>query len=467
MYSLSIDYLFNRVYDVLLWIKYTWLFTILRNDKGEYIDAVSYRDWDGLRDRGWFDEYLALQEGTLPDTQTHISLWQHLLEKMGIRVVDSDGDGIPNISDSRPFDSDNTTKAELKERFEQDYSFFDHLRDLFGIGPKDSDKDGVPDSYEKAHGTDPENPDTDHDGLVDGRELLHGTDPLNPDTDGDMVLDGRDEAPLDVNVSSVGLDSDGDGVSDAVEKVIGTDPFNKDSDSDGIMDNMDTYPLDPENISKLPSFDIDKATAGFHLSIQNPILSFFSDILSILSIFALVLLVYVVSRWFSVFVEGLDHFEHHFGHDDHHGSSHKEGHHVIEDTSHANNNDHVVLGIPGLPLGEHQGHAPVPIVEQENHPKFSIIEGYMSSTSEALWRIGIMEADNLLGEALREKGYQGEGVGEMLKNASFRTVDLAWDAHKIRNRIAHEGSNFELTEREAKRAFSLFESVFRDLKVIT
>jgi hypothetical protein len=90
----------------------------------------------------------------------------------------------------------------------------------------------------------------------------------------------------------------------------------------------------------------------------------------------------------------------------------------------------------------------------------------MSSKSEALWRIGIMEADNLLLEILTEKGYEGEGVGEKLKNASFRTVDLAWDAHKIRNRIAHEGSDFQLTEREAKRGFTLFESVFRDLKAI-
>lgn len=466
MYSLSLDYIFNRVYDVLLWIKYTWLFTILRKDKGEYLDAVTYRDWDGLRDRGWFDDYVALQEGKIPQPEQHVSLWQQLLEKLGIRVRDTDGDGIPDISDSRPYDADNTTKAELKERFEQDYSFFDHVRDMFGIGPKDSDKDGVPDSYEKVHGMDPKNPDTDHDGLVDGKELLSGTDPLNPDTDGDMVLDGRDEAPLDANVSSLGKDSDGDGVSDAVEKILGTDPLKKDSDGDGITDNMDTYPLDPENLGKIPALDLEKATSGLHFSIQNPILSFFSDALSVVAVLLLFFLAWVIFRWFSVFVEGLDHFEHHFGHDDHHGASHGGTHHVIEDTSHTGKSEHVVAGIPGLPLGSHEEHPVVPIVERESHPKFAIIEGYMSSTSEALWRIGIMEADNLLGEVLREKGYQGEGVGEMLKNASFRTVDLAWDAHKVRNRIAHEGSNFELTEREAKRAFSLFESVFRDLKVI-
>jgi hypothetical protein len=90
----------------------------------------------------------------------------------------------------------------------------------------------------------------------------------------------------------------------------------------------------------------------------------------------------------------------------------------------------------------------------------------MSSESEALWRIGLLEADNMLAEVLREKGYQGETVSDLLKSASFKTVQLAWDAHGVRNRIAHEGSDFELTEREAKRAFTLYESVFRELKVI-
>jgi hypothetical protein len=58
-----------------------------------------------------------------------------------------------------------------------------------------------------------------------------------------------------------------------------------------------------------------------------------------------------------------------------------------------------------------------------------------------------------LAEVLRDKGYVGETVADMLKTASFKTVQLAWDAHGIRNRIAHEGSDFQLTEREAKRAF--------------
>lgn len=461
MYSLSIDYIFNRIYDVLLWIKYTWLFTILRKDEGVYLEEYSWREWDGLRDRGWFDGYLAQKEAIVPPVEVHLSLWQKMLEALGVKLPDSDGDGIPDVTDSSPYDKDNLSKAELKERYEADYTFSDHFRDVFGIGPKDRDKDGVPDSYELAHGLDPMNPDSDRDGVLDGQELIQGTNPLNSDTDGDLVLDGRDEAPLDGNTSSLGKDSDGDGVSDVVEKILGTDPFKKDTDGDGITDNMDTYALDPENLGQIVPLDVSKSTEGLHFSIQNPVLSFFSDVISILTFVIVLWFVYAVMRWFLSFLEGFNHYEHHFGHDDHHGGSHKG--HIIKDS---HQSEEMPAGIHGLPVFDNVPAVPPTYQEFTDHPKFAVIQGYMSSQSEALWRIGIMEADNVLLEVLREKGYQGDGVGEMLKGASFKTVDLAWDAHKIRNRIAHEGSDFELTEREAKRAFMLFESVLRDLKAI-
>lgn len=458
MYSLSIDYLFNRIYDVLLWIKYTWLFTIVRKDPGTYLEEHKLREWDGLRDRGWFDSYLAKQEGVPLSSDVHISVWQKILETFGVKAKDSDGDGIPDTTDSKPFDADNLSKAELKERYEADYSFSDHFRDWFGVGPKDSDKDGVPNSFEKAHGMDPKFGDSDRDGILDGQELLQGTDPLNSDTDNDMVLDGRDEAPLDPQISSIGVDTDGDGVSDAIEKILGTDMYLKDTDGDGITDNMDTYALDPQNLSQIQVPTISDLTNGVQFSIQNPVLSFFADVISVMAVAMLMVIVYAATRWFIIFLEGMNHYEHHFGHDDH---STRPTSHVIKDSESS-----LPAGIPNLPVNENAPATPPTYKEFTDHPKFAVIQGYMSSQSEALWRIGIMEADNVLLEVLKEKGYQGDGVGEMLKNASFRTVDLAWDAHKIRNRIAHEGSDFELTEREAKRAFVLYESVLRDLKAI-
>lgn len=461
MYSLSIDYIFNRIYDVLLWIKYTWFFTLLRNDPQNYLSAHENREWDGLRDRGWFDDYLRAKDAVVPPADLHHSLWQKILEAIGVKLPDSDGDGIPDISDTSPYDPNNLTKTQLKERYQEDYNFSDHVRDIFGIGPKDSDGDGVPDSYEVAHGMDPHNPDSDRDGLTDGQELLMGTNPLNNDTDHDGVIEGRDESPLDANNTSIGPDSDGDGVSDKIEKILGTDIHNKDTDGDGIPDGMDTYPLDPNNVSQVAQFDVAKNTESLHFGIQNPVLSLFTDLLSILTIVFIVVLVYVSMRWFLVFLKSLNHYEHHFGDEHAHTSSHTL--HTIKHTQ----EESMPAGIANLPVFEEAPALPPTVQEFKDHPKFAVINGYMSSNSEALWRIGIMEADNLLSEVLRDKGYKGEGVAEMLKTASFKTIDLAWDAHKIRNRIAHEGSEFELTEREAKRAFILYESVLRELKAIS
>jgi hypothetical protein len=456
MYSLSIDYLFNRVYDILLWIKYVWLFVILRTNPQDYLDTYEDRSWDGLRDRGWFDAYVQ-NKNLIVTPDVHISLWYRMLEKMGFNLKDSDGDGIPNISDSSPYDAYNLSAAQVKERYQLDYNFSDKFRDFFGINPKDSDNDGVPNSYEISHDMNINNPDSDSDGVFDGQELIQSTDPLNPDTDHDGIIDGRDEAPLDSNVSSLNFDSDGDGVSNKIEKILGTDIYNRDSDGDGIPDGMDTYPLDSNNISQITPFDISKHTDGFSFSIQNPVLSLFVDFLSVVLVIFLVVLVYVSFRWFIVFLESLNHYENHFetdgkGKGDLHIIKHKE--------------ETLPSGIANLPILEETPSLPPEEKEFDEHPRFAIIKGYMSSNSEALWRIGIMEADNMLQEILREKGYQGEGVGEMLQNASFKTIDLAWDAHKLRNRIAHTGSDFVLTEREAKRGFTLYEAVFRELGAI-
>lgn len=451
MASYSIDWLFNRVYDLLLWCKYAWLFGVLRTKPEEYIAAIQSRDWDGLRDRGWFDEYFAAQQNAVPPVDMSASLWQKLTDTLGFHPKDSDHDGIPDISDPSPYDPLNASSAQLKERYQVDYAFSDKVRDFFGLSPKDSDNDGVPDSYERAHGMNDHDPDTDHDGLPDGQELLRGTDPRNNDTDHDLVLDGRDEAPLDPRISSQGLDSDGDGVSDAMEKVFAMDPYSKDTDSDGIPDGMDTYPLDPTNTQPIALLDFSQQTQGLQWHIQNPVLSFFASSFSLFAVIGIVFLIFFILLFVYEYWSALVHYEHHFN------DSHSHGKH--ED-------DHMPAGIAGLPIGEFvTPHAP-DHEEFKQHPRWAIIEGYMASPTEALWRIGILEADTMLDEVLREKGYKGADVGELLNGASFKTVQLAWDAHKIRNRIAHDGSTFPLSDREAKRAHALYEAVFKELKAI-
>ncbi len=94
---------------------------------------------------------------------------------------------------------------------------------------------------------------------------------------------------------------------------------------------------------------------------------------------------------------------------------------------------------------------------------------HLNSTNQADWRQAIIEADIMLEELLRVSGYHGDSVGEMLKSvepSDFLSLDSAWNAHKVRNRIAHDGSDFELNEREAKVTIAEFETVFKEFKII-
>ncbi len=100
------------------------------------------------------------------------------------------------------------------------------------------------------------------------------------------------------------------------------------------------------------------------------------------------------------------------------------------------------------------------------NPRWQHIESLMEGRSPSEWREAITEADILLDDALTEKGYSGDSIGDKLKGARFATIHEAWEAHKVRNQIAHEGSAFELSETLARRTLAQYESVFRELRAI-
>jgi len=91
------------------------------------------------------------------------------------------------------------------------------------------------------------------------------------------------------------------------------------------------------------------------------------------------------------------------------------------------------------------------------------------STSQSDWRLAIIEADIILDELLNKLQLPGETMGEKLKTveqSDFNTIDYAWEAHKFRNMIAHEGSDFLVNQREIRRIISLYESVFKEFQLI-
>lgn len=80
------------------------------------------------------------------------------------------------------------------------------------------------------------------------------------------------------------------------------------------------------------------------------------------------------------------------------------------------------------------------------------------------WQLAIFEADKLLDHALKDSGYPGQTMGDRLKDAqgAFRNVDSVWQAHKLRNRLAHE-TGISLNSFGVSKALGQFKAALKDL----
>mgnify|MGYP001560337156 CR=1 FL=1 len=108
-----------------------------------------------------------------------------------------------------------------------------------------------------------------------------------------------------------------------------------------------------------------------------------------------------------------------------------------------------------------------PAGENEN-ARWLAVERLLDSNNESDWKLAIIEADKMLDELLVVLGYQGASLGDRLlavEKGDMLSLDEAWEAHKYRNRIAHE-TGMQVTEREAKRIVGLYGKVFREYKFI-
>lgn len=88
---------------------------------------------------------------------------------------------------------------------------------------------------------------------------------------------------------------------------------------------------------------------------------------------------------------------------------------------------------------------------------------YLFSQHKSDWKLAIIEADMMLDGLMGQLGFKGESLGDKLKSANqenFPKLTIAWEIHTIRNRIAHEGLAFELSQHEAKRVVALYEQIF-------
>lgn len=111
----------------------------------------------------------------------------------------------------------------------------------------------------------------------------------------------------------------------------------------------------------------------------------------------------------------------------------------------------------------------VPVVKTEANPKWERIVTLVESQSDSDWRLAILEADVMLDSILDKLDLPGDTMGDRMKAvepSDFTTIENAWEAHKIRNQIAHEGPDFQLSQREARRVIELYRTVFEEFSVI-
>ena len=101
--------------------------------------------------------------------------------------------------------------------------------------------------------------------------------------------------------------------------------------------------------------------------------------------------------------------------------------------------------------------------------RFNDMKDHINSENPNDWKLAIIEADIILDEALKRQGYAGTSLGERLRSispASMQTLDDAWEAHKIRNEIAHSGVDFVLTHKLARETIVRYDRVFGELGLL-
>lgn len=81
-----------------------------------------------------------------------------------------------------------------------------------------------------------------------------------------------------------------------------------------------------------------------------------------------------------------------------------------------------------------------------------------------LWYQAIIDADELLDEALKQLRFKGKTTGERLVSAQhfFTSNDAIWFSHKLKNKITEQ--NFKkLSKKETLEALASFKMALKDL----
>ena len=95
------------------------------------------------------------------------------------------------------------------------------------------------------------------------------------------------------------------------------------------------------------------------------------------------------------------------------------------------------------------------------------IERMATAGGEMNLKMAVMEADKLLDHALKAMAIPGMTLGERLKFAAYKFPKIrdVWNAHRLRNQLAHE-SSYYLDPSYARKAIRDFKDALRLLNVL-
>ena len=84
------------------------------------------------------------------------------------------------------------------------------------------------------------------------------------------------------------------------------------------------------------------------------------------------------------------------------------------------------------------------------------------------WLLAVIHADALMDDILKGMGLPGETMADRLKSldvSKLKSLDDVWEAHKIRNKVAHSPATL-LRHDELLRAINLYKKALKELEFI-
>lgn len=99
--------------------------------------------------------------------------------------------------------------------------------------------------------------------------------------------------------------------------------------------------------------------------------------------------------------------------------------------------------------------------------RFLEIENKFKKENPASYITTVINCDKLLDKAMMEMGVPGKTMGDRLKRCGdkFTNLNGVWQAHKLRNAIAHE-TGIEVSYKRTYNALQIYKQALKDLGAI-